>query len=246
MGPLGIEAEEHGAGGRVEKVEHGRYVPKLISLGKPGVERAAWGMFFCWHKLPDRYSGRMKSVMLLFLLPLLCLGQDIRGKVKEAGEKKVDSRIIDPNDSIFGYKIGISEDELLAEKGKAMGYSRIDAITSLIYFDTETAYIFTNEKLSGVTVGMNLIDSSIVRYFTKESGYRMSQWKLDNGIRANMSLEEVKKILGDRLKKRGPHPSEYQQYYLDGDSEVHLSLSSSTFNGGEQSFSVHAVMVVPK
>jgi len=188
----------------------------------------------------------MKIFYLFLFLPIIGLGQDIREKVRKGKVANKESRLIDPNDSIFGFKVGTSEDELLEAKGKAKGYVRLSAGNSAIFFDGEVSYIFTDEKLSGVTVGMSLIDSQITRYFSGREEFRRIGWKLDNGIRENMDLDDVKKILGDKLKKSGIIPSEYRQYYEDGASEVHLSFSSTTLDGGKRRFMLHALMVVPK
>ena len=187
----------------------------------------------------------MKILYVLILTALTGCGEDIRDKVRGGKESIEADGLMDPNDSIWGFKIGISEDELLKVKGKAMGYVRIDASNSVIFFDTQKSFIFTNGKLSGGTVEYSLIDEGITRKFTGDELSLVARWKLDNGIRNQMPLEEVKKILGDRLKKEARHPSEYRQYYEDGNSIVYLSFSSSD-RGGGLTFRVHAAMVVPK
>ena len=112
---------------------------------------------------------------------------------------------------------------------------RLDKSNTAAIFEEGHGLIFTDGKLTGCRVGSSLIDFQLIKEF---SGARMrfvQRWSLDNGVKYDMSLDDVKEILGEKLTKPADSYGEYHQTYRDGKSTVQLYFASSSnrFGNGE-------------
>jgi hypothetical protein len=187
-------------------------------------------------------------ILLLALISHANGSEDIRQKTLE-GQPQVElDRVIDPDKSIFGFALGTSEDDFIAKCGKPVGYLRLKHDKSALLYGNSMAFLFKGGKLSGVWLG----DGGVLNYpFYNELKVvdilDDRGWKLSNGIKNNMDLVTVRKILGDALVAEHPD-SLYQQFYNTDNSRVALSFSRSGRDNekDENAYFLSSVYITPK
>src|SRR5436190_18649912 len=145
----------------------------------------------------------MKLILAVLVLTIslsLDVGaQDVRSKVGPPSANS-GSNIIDPEKSVYGAQWGCTEDEFISKFGNPTGYIRLnDSETAMIY-GKEQAFIFTSAKLSGVRITYSVFDLNLSQALQTRTPFDNIGWQLSNGVRKDMNLAEVKKILGDSLK----------------------------------------------
>lgn len=182
------------------------------------------------------------------LLTLLCcalvvtgiaFAQDIRQKVKSPDEVTLPSRIIDPDEGIFGIPFDTSEDELIERLGKPDGYLRLTGNESCMIYGTDIAFLLEDGRLHGVRITHSIIDWRISRRMPRASIFHGLQWKLSNGIQYETGLHEVKRILGDELAG-----DSHNRSYSTDNATVHLNLSHYVGEGDEDgAYKVYGIMV---
>ncbi len=145
---------------------------------------------------------------------------DIRSIVVDPSEKDID--IIVPDESIYGIAYGVSEDEFIERFGKPDGYIQLRNRKSGMLYGRDHIFIFTEGRLSGLRIDSSVIDWRLANQLQTNPWFNARKWRLDNGIKNEMSLDEVKDILGDNLKTQH-HGSGY--YYRVGKTTVHLNIS---------------------
>lgn len=193
----------------------------------------------------------MKIKILLSTLVLAGMlpagGDDIREKVAKAVPDDTSDDLIHPNKTILGLEVGESEDEVIKKLGPPQGYLRLDKNTTALIYSASYAYIFTEGRLSGILISHSVIDHQLLNKFSPTRMYSPNQWVLDNGIKADMTLEDVREILGERLKTSSDHPSKYEQYYEDGDTQVFLFFSHYSDKGeSDSAYNLFGIMLKPK
>ena len=153
---------------------------------------------------------------------------DIRDKVVAPSEKDID--IIVPDQSIYGMPYGSSEEEFMKRFGKPDGYIQLRNRKSGMLYGKSHLFIFTNKRLSGVRISDSVLDWKLAKQLQTNPSFERRPWKLDNGIKDEMLLDEVKEILGERLKE-DDYRSGY--YFKKGDTTVTLDISRhyGTLNG---------------
>ena len=190
----------------------------------------------------------MKSPYLLIALALITTSfaaQDDRSKVLE-GQPQVElDRIIDPDTSIFGLPLGTSEDEFMKKCGKAVGYMRLKRDKLALLYGNSMAFLFESGKLSGIFLGSDIVNYPMANGLQFVDLLDDRGWKLNNGIKNNMDLETVRKILGDKLINEDPSQL-HNHYYLTDKSRVSLSFSGWPNNKDESGYALHSVLIEPK
>jgi hypothetical protein len=145
---------------------------------------------------------------------------DIRAKVVAPSDRDID--IIVPDQSIYGITYGSSEEEFIQRFGKPDGYLQLRNRRSGMLFGESHIFIFTDGRLSGVRISNSVVDWKLARQLQTNPSFENRPWRLDNGIKDEMLLHEVKKILGERLKEND-HCSGY--YFREGKTTVTLDIS---------------------
>jgi len=190
----------------------------------------------------------MKSPYLLIAFALITTSfaaQDDRSKVLE-GEPQVElDRIIDPDTSIFGLPLGISEDEFIKKCGKSVGYLRLKRDKLALLYGNSMAFLFESGKLSGIFLGSDIVNYPLANDLQFVDLLDDTGWKLNNGIKNNMDLETIRKILGDRLINENPGEL-YNHHYFTDKSRVSLSFSGWSNNKDESTWALHSVLIEPK
>lgn len=150
--------------------------------------------------------------------------------------------IIDPDKSIFGCELGSTPEQVVSRFGKPLGEldlgSKHEGVTALVYGE-DCRLLFWNGRLGGVEVdgfGSDRI-SHLDRYQDKYINNAIQSpssilvrsrdsygnepvkyyvWRLKNGLRSGMTLDQAKAILGDKL----PEKVDYEFSYNQGPSRV--------------------------
>jgi TonB family protein len=185
----------------------------------------------------------MKSTLAIWVFMVtvsLPLGaQDIRSKVgSPAGTSSPD--LIDPDRSIYGMEWGSSEDEFIKKFGYPAGYIRLNSSDTVMLYGKEHAFIFTAAKLSGVRITRTVLDWKLSQDRLTQSAFEGMRWQLSNGIRQEMNLAEVKKILGDSLMT-----DRYQQRYFNTDkSHIELDFAHYSREGeNDEAYRIHGLYI---
>jgi TonB family protein len=165
-------------------------------------------------------------LVLMMIVSLRVEAQDVRSKVGPTSETSV-TNIIDPDKSVYGAQWGCNEDEFIKKFSYATGYLRLGGTQTAMLYGKDHAFIFTASKLSGVRISSTVLDwklsqAQITRPFDDV------RWQLSNGVRREMNLAEVKKILGESLKIDG-----LQRYFDSDRARVELDFRHYT-NEGEK------------
>src|SRR6185295_17494075 len=149
------------------------------------------------------------------------------------------SNIIDPDKSIYGVQWGSSEDEFIARFGNPTGYIRLNASDTVMLYGKSHAFIFTASKLSGVRISMNVLDWRLSQSIPALTPFDGAGWQLSNGIRREMTLAEVKKILGESLKTE-----RIQRYFNTDKARVELDFAHYPMEGeNDEAYKLNGVYI---
>jgi hypothetical protein len=148
----------------------------------------------------------MKRIACLFALSLQILSvlgrsEDIRDKVAVPALRQTISELIDPDTHIYGVPYGTAEDQFIAKYGKPTGYLRLTATESAMCYGQNTAFLFKAGKLSGIRITIRIFDWQLAESIAPSPIFDTIKWRLPNGICSDMTLAEVKRILGDSLRR---------------------------------------------
>lgn len=172
----------------------------------------------------------MKQILAILVLTvsifLNVAAQDVRSKVGPASETS-STNIIDPDRSIYGVEWGTSEDNFINKFGQPTGYIRLNGTETAMLYGKKHAFVFTDSKLSGVRISHGVFDWKLSQDLATKTPLDSISWQLSNGIRADMNLAEVKKILGENLKA-----DRYQRYFNSDKARVEIDFSR--FVNGEE------------
>jgi hypothetical protein len=168
---------------------------------------------------------------------------DVRSKVYEGKKQKQLTTRIDPDKSIYGIPFGTTEDKFIAAHGKPMGYLRLSAAETAMLYGKTHAFIFDSGKLAGVRISDNILDWKLSSSQVESGPFDGIGWKLSNGIEKEMSLKDVKKILGDKLSKKEFH----EHYYLTDRARVELDFSHYVDRGeNDEAYRLFGIFVKAK
>ncbi|HXF39179.1 MAG TPA: energy transducer TonB [Blastocatellia bacterium] len=179
------------------------------------------------------------AVLVLTIAASLDVGaQDVRSKVGPVSGTSL-SNIIDPDKSIYGVQWGSSEDEFIARFGNPTGYIRLNASDTVMLYGKSHAFIFTASKLSGVRINMTVLDWRLSQSIPALTPFDGAGWQLSNGIRREMNLAEVKKILGESLKTE-----RIQRYFNTEKARVEMDFAHYTMEGEtDDSYKLHGIYI---
>ena len=108
------------------------------------------------------------------------------------------------------------------------------------------AFLFESGKLSGIFLGSDIVNYPTANGLQFVDLLDDRGWKLNNGIKNNMELVTVRRILGDKLINEDPDRL-FNQYYLTDKSRVSLNFSYSGNNEKDESaYALHSVLIEPK
>jgi hypothetical protein len=171
----------------------------------------------------------MRIITLAILLTVVSSvfgADDIRSKVADGKDEKQLTRRIDPDESIYGIPFGTREDEFIARHGKPTGYVRLSGAETAMVYGKSHAFIFKSGSLVGIRITHNIMDWKLSNA-SAPSPFNGINWQLSNGIETEMSLAQVRKILGDKLSTK-----RYRQYYyMTEKAQVELDFSHHTSEG---------------
>jgi membrane-associated protease RseP (regulator of RpoE activity) len=184
----------------------------------------------------------MKTITVVTLLTFVSSvfgADDIRSKVTDSNDAKKLTRQIDPDKSIYGIPFGTTEDEFIARNGKPTGYVRLSGAETAMIYGKSHAFIFEGGSLVGIRITHSIVDWKLSNAYAP-SPFDGINWQLANGIESEMSLTQVRKILGDKLStKRYP-----QYYYMTEKAQVELDFSRYTSAGeGDDAHRVYGILV---
>lgn len=177
----------------------------------------------------------MKPILAILVLTVavsLDVGaQDVRSKVGPPSRTSI-TNIIDPDKSVYGAQWGSGEDEFINTFGYPTGYIRLNGAETAMIYGRSHAFIFTASKLSGVRIyNSSVLDWKLSQALLTLTPFDGMKWQLSNGIRREMNLADVKKILGNSL--RDDHPGRYQIYFNSDKARIEIDFSHVT-NEGEK------------
>ena len=171
----------------------------------------------------------MKIITLAILLTVVSSvfgADDIRSKVADGKDEKELTRRIDPDESIYGIPFGTKEAEFIARHGKPTGYVRLSGAETAMVYGKSHAFIFKSGSLVGIRITHNIMDWKLSNV-SAPSPFDSINWQLSNGIETEMSLAQVRKILGDKLSTK-----RYRQYYyMTQKAQVELDFSHHASEG---------------
>jgi len=184
----------------------------------------------------------MKTITVVTLLTFVSSvfgADDIRSKVTDSNDAKKLTRQIDPDKSIYGIPFGTTEDEFIARNGKPIGYVRLSGAETAMIYGKSHAFIFEGGSLVGIRITHSIVDWKLSNA-SAPSPFDGITWQLANGIESEMSLTQVKKILGDKLSTK-----RYRQYYyMTEKAQVELDFSHYTSGGeGDDAHRVYGILV---
>jgi hypothetical protein len=162
------------------------------------------------------------TIFLVCFVALADLGlaQDVKDMVKGDADAPMPSRTIDPDAHIFGMAFGTQEADVIKTFGKPDGYIRFSGRESCMIYGKAVALLFDDGKLHGVRVTHSVIDWKLSERMRANAAFDRLLWKLSNGIQAETTLSEVRKILGDRLSE-----DKYKRVYATDKAIVSLEFS---------------------
>lgn len=161
---------------------------------------------------------------LLLLTPLSTAEEDIRDKVHQ-GEKEASNRI-DVGNHVYGYPMGISEDDFIKEEGKPNGYLNLGNGKSALIYGRSHAFLFTEKKLTGLRISSSIFDWKLANNLRGQFKHTAQNWSLSNGITANMKMTKVEKILGKDLVDNG-----FQPHFVLNGYRVEINYASMEEHG---------------
>jgi len=184
----------------------------------------------------------MKTITVVTLLTFVSSvfgADDIRSKVTDSNDAKKLTRQIDPDKSIYGIPFGTTEDEFIARNGKPTGYVRLSGAETAMIYGKSHAFIFEGGSLVGIRITHSIVDWKLSNA-SAPSPFDGINWQLANGIESEMSLTQVRKILGDKLSTK-----RYRQYYyMTEKAQVELDFSHYTSEGeGDDAHRVYGILV---
>ena len=140
--------------------------------------------------------------------------------------------IIDPDKSIFGCELGSTPEQVISHFGKPLGEldlgSKCKGMTALVYGE-DCKFLFWNGHLGGVELD-GVID--LLEYQDRYKNYAIESpssigvpsrnsygnkpeeydvWRLKDGLRSGMTLDQAKAILGDKFPEKVDHELSYKQ-----------------------------------
>lgn len=180
------------------------------------------------------------SVLVLALIISPQVGaQDVRSKVGSASEKSF-TKIIDPGRSIYGAQWGTSEDDFIKMFGSPTGYLRLNSDETVMIYGRDHAFLFIASKLSGVRITYSIIDATLSQAVFTHTPFDGVKWELSNGVRKDMNLADIKKIVGDNLKNDQP----YRSYFDINGTTVDLNFAHFPREGEkDEAYKVHGLFI---
>jgi len=185
-----------------------------------------------------------ETIFLVGFLALAGFGraQDIKDMVKGQLDTPMPSRIIDPDEHIFGMAFGTKEAEIAKTFGKPDGYIRLSGTESCMIYGKAIALLFENGKLHGVRVTHSVVDWKLSQRMIANAVFDNLEWKLSNGIQAETPLPEVRKILDGR-----PSRDKHSRVYTTDKAIVSLDFSHYTNEGdADDAYKVCGITVEAK
>lgn len=180
------------------------------------------------------------AVLVLTIFLSLDVGaQDVRSKVGPPSANS-GSYIIDPEKSMYGAQWGCSEDEFINKFGNPTGYIRLNDSETVMIYGKEQAFIFTSAKLSGVRITYSVFDGNLSQALQTRTPFDNIRWQLSNGVRKDMNLAEVKKILGDSLKSLRTQT----YYYISNKTRIEFDFAYFPREGDkDEAYKIHGLYI---
>lgn len=176
------------------------------------------------------------ALVLTVAASMNVLAQDVRSKVGAPM-----TNIIDPDKSVYGVQWGTSEDEFISKFGNPTGYIRLNPSDTLMLYGKSHAFIFTASKLSGLRINRDLLDWRLSQTILTLAPFDGISWQLSNGVRRDMNLAEVRKIVGDRLREE--HPGRYQLFFNSDNARIGIDFSRTGDEGRDESYKVYGIYI---
>lgn len=181
----------------------------------------------------------MRAFVLLLLLGVATFAEDIRQKVATPTTTLL-SETIDPENAIYGIPFGTTEDQFIAQFGSPWVYLRLSATETGMVYGRTHCFLFRNGVMSGLRISHGVVDWKLAKAITAASVFDQVRWRLSNGISKEMSLPEVKQILGDSL--RSEH---YERSFTTGKRRVEIDFMFQEMEK-EETQKVCGLLIVPR
>lgn len=187
----------------------------------------------------------MKPILAVLVLTIslsLDVGaQDVRSKVGPPSAPS-GSYIIDPEKSVYGAQWGCTEDEFISKFGNPTGYIRLSDSETVMIYGKGQAFIFTSAKLSGVRITYSVFDLNLSQALQTRTPFDNIGWQLSNGVRKDMNLAEVKKILGENLKSLRTQ----SYYYISNKTRIDFDFAYFPREGDkDEAYKIHGLYIRP-
>jgi TonB family protein len=188
-------------------------------------------------------EAHMKPILAILVLTIsLSLdvrAQDVRSKVGPPSANS-GSNIIDPEKSVYGAQWDCTEDEFISKFGDPTGYIRLNDSETVMLYGKEQAFIFTSAKLSGVRITYSVFDGKLSQAQQTRTPFDAINWQLSNGVRKDMNLAEVKKILGDSLKSLRSQT----YYYISNKTRIEFDFAYFPREGDkDEAYKIHGLYI---
>jgi hypothetical protein len=180
-----------------------------------------------------------RLLVTLVLLASSVLAQDVRNQVNNAAQAKNLTSRIEPDTNVFGIPFGIKEDEFVAAYGKPTGYIRLNSDETIMIYGKSHGFVFDEAKLVGVRISFSIVDWKLTNTSNTPTVFDGIKWRLNNGLVAETSLKEVKRIIGSNLAVKAG-----QYSYATIKARVELDFAQLPGDGeGDELFKVVGVYV---
>lgn len=175
--------------------------------------------------------------ILVLLFNPLVNAEDIRGKVRVESENE--SFSIDPGKHAYGVPWGATEDEFINIEGQPNGYLKLTKSKTAMLYGRSHAFIFVEGKLEEIRITSQIIDWKLANQVSDNFKRRDSNWKLANGVHAEMNEKRLKELLGDKLRS-----TDHASYFEENGCRVELNFVSYSMGERKGQRTVHGVYIV--
>jgi hypothetical protein len=114
-------------------------------------------------------------------------------------------------------------------------------MTGMIYGRTH-CFLFVGGQLAGVRITHSVLDWKLVESVAPSGMFDQVKWRLSNGLTNEMTLGEIKRILGDQLNLQ-----QYRRWFVTQRAKVDLEFSHVMCDGEEEdAYKLFSVMITPR
>ncbi len=140
------------------------------------------------------------AILVFAVIPGMVFCSDMRDFV-DSDSAPFKSVVIDPDQDVYGIPWGTTETTFTNRVGSPSGYFRLRQGRTAMMYGRDHLFTFTDGKLSGLRISGDLVDTELKKELPPNEVFDDLKWRLVNGILPEMSLPDIKKIVGESLRK---------------------------------------------